>query len=329
MSLWLRSRALVCGLFVLIMGLLCLVLWLSNGPLQGLGYALLLCGALLFMALLGDFLSLRARHLRLQSMLRGLPASLAQLPPERAPCDGDYQELLQRLAQQLRSAETKSDLRYQALSEYHAMWSHQIKTPIAAMRLLLKQEDNAHNRLLAGELFKVEQYVETALQHIRLQDDASDIVFARQPLLPIVRQAITKYANQFVLKRLQLQVNIPEDICVVSDAKWLGFVVEQLLSNAVKYSKPGDTVHIAYGQEDRCLSIQDEGIGISAEDLPRVFDLGYTGYNGRVFQTASGIGLHLCKKICKKLGIDIELSSLPGQGCRAALHLPEDGLQVE
>ncbi len=327
-SPWLRHRLPVM-LMALTLGLLgALVLSLHAQPLAPYLYACSLAAVTLLIWLVFDWLRFLHQRQALSRLMAGLPDSLTHLPAARSPLDKDYQALLQQLGQMHRQQRTADDARYQALLSYQALWNHQVKTPIAAMRLLLAREDTEHSRQLLSELFKIEQYVEMALHYVRLDEQASDFVFARQALYPIAQSAARKYAGQFVLKRLSLQIDIPDDVLIVTDAKWLGFVIEQLLSNAVKYSHQGG-VQLRYEAAGHELIIQDSGIGISPQDLPRVFDLGYTGYSGRVFQQSTGIGLYLCQQTCAKLGIRLSLDSVPGQGTTARLRLPPDDLQVE
>lgn len=325
---WLRARlAPMLGalLACLVTGL---VIWLSGQALGPYLYACLLCLTGLGLWLLADWLRFRRHRLALRRVRRGLPGSLDHLPPVKGPLIGEYEALLFGLSGQLREQRTQSDARYQALMHYQALWNHQVKTPIAAMRLLLRREDSAQGRQLLGELNKVEQYVDMALHYVRLDDRASDFVFARAPLRQIAGAAARRHAAQFVLKRLELSIDIPEGLSVLTDAKWLEFVLGQLISNAVKYTKAGG-VRLGYDESRRELSVQDSGPGIPAEDLPRVFDLGYTGYSGRVFQQSTGIGLYLCRQACAKLGIELRLVSSPGEGTRAVLRLPDEALEVE
>ena len=207
------------------------------------------------------------------------------------------------------------------ITDYFTLWAHQIKTPIAAMRLLLQQDTEEieqfyeRRKECEGELFKIEQYVEMVLQYLRLNSSVNDFVLQEYSLDDIIRQAIHKYAPMFIRKKLALHYNAV-DVKVVTDEKWLVFVVEQILSNAIKYTAEGG---ISIYMEEGMLVIKDTGIGILAEDLPRVFEKGYTGYNGRSDKKASGIGLYLCKQILQKLGHKVCVESEPGKGTQVKL----------
>ena len=204
------------------------------------------------------------------------------------------------------------------MDAYYTLWAHQIKTPIAAMRLLLQQRADPADQPLSQELFSIEQYVEMALQYQRLGSDATDYVIRRCGLDDIVRQAVHKYAPLFIRKKLALRYE-PCTARVLTDEKWLQFVVEQVLSNALKYTKTGSiTIREAPGP---ALVIEDTGIGIAPEDLPRVFDCGFTGYNGRADKKATGLGLYLCRRVCRKLSHTIGISSEPGRGTTVTIGL--------
>ena len=213
--------------------------------------------------------------------------------------------------------------------DYYTLWAHQIKTPIAAMRLLIQSGDGTLDtqgvRELESELFRTEQYVELALSYQRL-NGADDLVIKRCRLDGIIRQAVRKYAMQFIRKGLTLSYD-GVDCVVLTDEKWLEFVIEQLLANALKYTPTGGIS--IYMQEEKTLVIADTGIGIAPEDLPRVFEKGYTGYNGRADKKSTGIGLYLCRRILGQLGHTITAQSKPGEGTKVKLNLADSGLVVE
>jgi signal transduction histidine kinase len=215
--------------------------------------------------------------------------------------------------------------RYDDMTEYYTLWAHQIKTPIAAMRLLL-QEEGPDPRALSEELFRIEQYVEMALCYLRLDGGVSDYVLREADLDEVIRQALRKYAPQFIRKKIRLNYE-PVGAGALTDEKWLSFVVEQVLSNALKYT-PGGEIAIRL-EAPLTLAISDTGIGIAPEDLPRVFEKGYTGLNGRFDKRATGIGLYLCRRIMTKLGHGISIESQPGEGTTVRLDLSVKPLEVE
>ena len=217
-------------------------------------------------------------------------------------------------------------LRRLELVEYYTVWAHQIKTPIAAMRLLLQDADTDVQRALLEQLQSVEQYVEMVLGYLRLESPSSDYVIRNYALDDIVRQAVRKFASQFIRRRLRLEYT-PLNVSVITDEKWLLFVIEQVLSNALKYTRSG-SVSITL-EAPKTLCIRDTGIGIAPEDLPRVFEKGYTGSNGRTDKRATGIGLYLCRRILEKLGHTIAITSAVGVGTTVRIGLQQDALEVE
>ena len=230
------------------------------------------------------------------------------------------------LRQKMAEMEEKDRSSYREMIEYYTLWAHQIKTPIAAMRLLLQQEDSDRNRELLSELFKIEQYVLMVLQYLRLESESSDLVLKTQNLDDIIRQAVKKYAPLFIRKKLTL-VYEPVNCQVLTDEKWLEFVLEQILSNAIKYTKRGSVAVYMDDREEKTLVIADTGIGIAAEDVPRVFEKGFTGYNGRYDKRSTGIGLYLCRRVLNRLSHTIRIESEPGQGTRVYINLDTVNLQ--
>lgn len=177
---------------------------------------------------------------------------------------------------------------------------------------------------LNGELQRIEQYVEMVMCYLRLNTDSTDYVFRECSLDAVICQAVRRYASAFIRKKLQLCYE-PTAARVVTDEKWLQFVLEQLLSNALKYTKEG-AITITL-EEPKTLCIQDTGIGIAPEDLPRICEKGYTGGNGRADKQASGIGLYLCSRICRNLGHRLTITSEPGVGTRVQLDLQQERLE--
>ena len=264
-----------------------------------------------------DYRRVLRQHRRLE-LLRQLPEELADaLPPSDTVKEADYRSLVTLLAESRRAIRTQEEQRYGDMVDYYTMWAHQIKTPIASMRLTLQNEDSDLARSLSGDLMRVEQYVEMVLVFLRLDSSTTDYVIRSHSLDDIVRPAVRKFAGEFIRRRLRLDYQ-SLDRTVVTDAKWLGFVVEQVLSNALKYTVSG-SVTIAMDGDDLC--IRDTGMGIAPEDLPRIFDRGFTGLNGRRDTRASGIGLYLCRRICRSLGHTIRASSVPNQGTEIRIGL--------
>lgn len=296
-----------------------LVLLLYQIPLEAAGYGILLVFIAEFVWLLSGF----GRFRKKQKLLRQLAGERAKdfylrdLPESEDPKEEAYQDLIESLLKEKNRKEAEAAEKLRDMEEYYTLWVHQIKTPIAAMSLLLQEEDTPENGELSMELFRIEQYVEMVLQYLRLDSPDHDLAFRSVDVDDCVRQAVRKYARSFIRKKIALDFQ-ETGIEIVSDEKWLVFVLEQLLSNALKYTKKG-TIRIYGG--NGFLYIEDTGIGIAPEDLPRIFKKGYTGYNGRRDKKSTGIGLYLCQEILKRLAHGITITSTLGEGTKVTLDL--------
>ncbi len=294
-------------------------------PVRAVIYPCALC--LLFGAVFAayDIINSYRRHKFFEELHRRNTELISALPEPEGIVDSDYQQLISVLKEKIAEITAQTDSRIRDTVDYYTVWAHQIKTPIAAMRLTLQKEDVPEARRLASELSRIEQYVEMVLVFVRLGSDYSDYVFAQQDIDEIIRSSVKKFASEFIDRRIRLEYD-SVDIQAVTDEKWFAFVVEQLLSNALKYTREGS---IKIYSEGKVLCIKDTGIGIAPEDLPRVFDKGYTGCNGRTDRRASGLGLYLCRRICQNLGIDISISSTVGEGTTVRLDLGQYKLRKE
>lgn len=309
--------------FALALYLICFaVLLLSGLPVTAVSYAFGLGGVVGIVMLIGGYVSFTRRHKLLKEL--DIRDSLDHLPSPATPIEKDYQALLGQLFSEKEHAAAAVSERYHDTLDYFTLWAHQIKTPISAMDLILQAGEGSGE--LKGELFKVQQYVSMALNFLRLVEGISDFVFREYDLDGILRTAIHTYAGQFIRTKVRLCYS-PVTCTVLTDEKWLEFVMEQLLSNALKYA-PGGTVSI-YMEGPEQLVIADDGIGISPEDLPRIFEKGYTGLNGRRTRKTTGIGLYLCHEILTRLGHAIAITSQPGQGTQVHLNLRRQEFDVE
>lgn len=299
--------------------------WVYRLPVRAVIYPCALC--LLFGAVFAayDITKAYRRHKFFKELHRRNTELISALPEPEGIVDSDYQQLISVLKEKIAEITAQTDSRIRDTVDYYTVWAHQIKTPIAAMRLTLQKEDVPEARRLASELSRIEQYVEMVLVFVRLGSDYSDYVFTQQDIDEIIRSSVKKFASEFIDRRIRLEYD-SVDIQAVTDEKWFAFVVEQLLSNALKYTREGS---IKIYSEGKVLCIKDTGIGIAPEDLPRVFDKGYTGCNGRTDRRASGLGLYLCRRICQNLGIDISISSTVGEGTTVRLDLGQYKLGKE
>ena len=289
-------------------------------------YAGALCLLLLFLVLAAGFVRCLRHHRRYEEVFRSLPLLPEELPPAGTVEEADLQKLFAELGRRMEAALTEWENRRQESLDYYTVWVHQIKTPISVMRMTLESEDTDEHRELSAELFRIEQYVEMVLSYLRLDSDSSDYVFQEYELDSIIRQAVHKYAPLFVRKKLKLSWK-PSGIRVLTDEKWLLFILEQILSNSIKYT-PAGTVTIT-AAPDKILKITDTGIGIAPEDLPRIFLKGFTGYNGRADKKSTGLGLYLCKKAAGRLSHQISVQSKPGKGTTVSIDLNTEKLRTE
>ncbi|MCD7824043.1 MAG: sensor histidine kinase [Oscillospiraceae bacterium] len=233
----------------------------------------------------------------------------------------ELENKISRLTEMISSEKAKSRQRM----DYYSVWAHQIKTPIASMRLSLQGEDSALSRKLGAELNRIESYADMVMTYLRLDSESTDYVFAECNLDSIIRSCVRKFSGEFIARKIEL-IYEPVQETVLTDEKWLSFVIEQVLSNALKYT-PAGSISI-YMEPGQVLAIKDTGIGIAPDDLPRIFDQGFTGYNGRTDKKASGIGLWLCKRICDDLGYDISAESQLGKGTTIRLDLSKKQVEM-
>ena len=304
---------------VCFLGMFALVCFLYGVPVQPAFYTAQVTVVFGILALTVGFFRFRRKWKELAKAKEDILYT-EELPKAENVIEKEYQEIVTELKEKMSELEEKDQSSYREMIEYYTMWAHQIKTPIAAMRLLLQQEESDKNRELLSELFKIEQYVLMVLQYLRLGSESSDLVLKRQSLDDIIRQAVKKYAPLFIRKKLTL-VYEPVNCQVLTDEKWLEFVLEQILSNAIKYTKRGSVAIYMDEQAEKTLVIADTGIGIAAEDLPRVFEKGYTGCNGRYDKGSTGIGLYLCRRALNRLSHTIRVESELGQGTRVYINL--------
>lgn len=312
-----QRRKLLCFLAVLagICGLLFVLYRLEPEAFVYMMMLWLFAGLIAFSVDFGLFYS---RHRKLESLRANILYSLKELPEPRNLIEEDYDDALRALFCEKQRVQSAGDREKSAMIEYYTLWAHQIKTPIAAMRLLLQSEESEQNRDLLAELFRVEQYVEMVLSYLRLGSSSNDFVIQKYPLEKIVRHAVRKYAPLFIRKKIRLEMGELHSQ-VLTDEKWLGFVVEQILSNSLKYTAKGSiTIREEPG---KVLVIEDTGIGIAPEDLPRISEKGFTGLNGRADKRATGLGLYLCRRVLEKLSHKMVITSQVGEGTQVRILL--------
>ena len=309
---------LVCG------GVAATVLFLYRVPREGLWYAFLLCLAVGALFLVLGFCRYRSRHKALQRVLELMGEGSLVLPEAEDALEADYQALLNALEEDRRRTVAEAAAERDRAETFYTAWVHQIKTPLAAMGLLL-QSGEPDPALLKGELFAMEKYVDLVLTYQRLGGESTDLVLKACDLDAVIRAAVKEYARLFILKKLTLTFT-PTGLTVLTDEKWLGFVIGQLLSNALKYTQNGGVSIYAQGQR---LVIEDTGMGIPPAELPRIFEKSFTGENGRTERRTTGLGLYLCRRACALLGHGIAAESEVGKGTRVILDLARSDKPAE
>lgn len=310
-------------LFFCFFAILFAIAFLYAMPTEAVLYAFVLCFVLGCMVGIIDFIKFRKKHNELKFIAEHIDYALHTLPEATNIAEEDYIALIETLNSTRVHEKTANDMKISDINEYYTLWVHQIKTPIAAMRLLL---DNEKNDELSEQLFRIEQYVDMVLTYIRCGDDASDYMIHRCSLDGIIKSSIRKFSKSFIRKKISMNFT-PTAMQVLTDEKWLTFVVEQLLSNALKYTKSGSIA--VYAENNQYLVIKDTGIGIAAEDLPRITQKGYTGYNGRQDKKSTGLGLFLCGKILSSLGHTLQITSEVGQGTTVKVGFEQPTIRFE
>lgn len=318
-----RARWKICLFICFLMGIFGLLCFLYNVTLEPILYGIIICSIVCICIAIIDFFNYRKRYQQLLRMRERVKHESMGLPQPKEAIEEQYQELLELLLEEKKEIVSNMDNKYSSLISYYTLWAHQIKTPIAAMYLLLQISKDFRKSEMEQELFKIECYVEMVLGYLRASASSSDFLFQRYDLGSLIKQAVKKYASVFIYSNIRLCMEEIHET-VLTDEKWLVFVIEQILSNALKYTNSGGSVHIFMeAGEKKILVIEDSGIGIREEDLPRVFEEGYTGYNGHMDKRSTGIGLYLCKMVMTKIGHRIWIESAVNKGTRVMLDLTE------
>ena len=314
---YLYSRRFFLALLILLLGFILLFAFVFDAYRSLLEYVALLLAFLSFLFIGADawtaFKGYRSQKLQV--------AAQAQTPLEKL-----LQERVEELEYEQKNQLLVEQEKYNDLLDYYTLWVHQVKTPIAASSLLIGDlKDKEAKSQLEQELFKIESYVHLVLQYLRLESFHDDLVLKQENLADLVREVVKKYALFFIQQGLSLNLH-DLDHTIVTDKKWFLVILEQVLSNSLKYTKEG-SIEIYF--HEGSLYIKDTGLGIQNADLLRVFERGFSGYNGRLTQQSSGLGLYLSKKIADQLGHKISIDSQVGQGTTVSIAFPEKKLIFE
>ena len=317
---YLKKNIKVYILFVVFIAIFFIMFYLYNLPLEALIYTGSFCFLASVIASFSDFVNYRESYKKLKFLEKNILNDLEDLPKSLDIRIDYYHKIIEKLYEELEKLTQENRQKNTDMVDYYSMWVHQIKTPIAAMNFLLDNEE-VDQKNLQQELFKIERYVEMVLTYIRLDSISSDYVITKINLDEVVKDSVKKYATIFINKKIKLNY-VSHETMVISDKKWLSFAFEQILGNSVKYTSTGGEITIETCENK--LIIEDNGMGIKEEDLPRIFEKGFTGFNGRYEKKSSGLGLYLCKKTLDKLGHHIEISSKVGEGTRIEIIFPKE-----
>ena len=317
---YLKKNIKVYILFIVFIFIFFIMFYLYNLPLEALIYTGSFCFLAALIASISDYANYKESYKKLNFLEQNILNDLDALPKSLDIRIDYYHKIIEKLYEELEKLTQENRQKNTDMVDYYSMWVHQIKTPIAAMNFLLDNEE-VDQKILQQELFKIERYVEMVLTYIRLDSISSDYVITKINLDEVVKDSVKKYATIFINKKIKLNY-VSHETMVISDKKWLSFAFEQILGNSVKYTSTGGEITIETCENK--LIIEDNGMGIKEEDLPRIFEKGFTGFNGRYEKKSSGLGLYLCKKTLDKLGHHIEISSKVGEGTRIEITFPKE-----
>ena len=269
--------------------------------------------------MISDYFRRRKKCAELEQMINHAEVTLEDLPLAEGVTEEKYQELVLKLHQICREQENQVNDSRKEMLEFVTLWTHQVKTPLTATLLLTQELEGEHKELIESRLYEIQQYCDVILQYLRMEGEGNDYAFAKCEVKSMVNQAVKYFARIFISKGLSVKVDVPEGVYLVTDEKWLVFALQQIISNALKYTDEG-TVTIDMPSPES-IRVSDTGVGICAEDIPRIFERGYTGFNGRKDKKATGIGLFLVKNIMEKLGGSVEVESEKDKGTSVTLNL--------
>lgn len=280
--------------------------YLYRIPIEVILYPFILTIVFVLIVLLFDYIKYKEKVNKIIQICNDISSCYSVKINDKNIFDEYYLDIINELLKENRKQVSQIQKKISDINDYFSIWVHQIKTPIASMKLKI---DNEQMDLLqlASDLNRIDHYVDLVLSFLKFDEEKIDLYFRKTDVDKIMRESLKKFSNDFIIKKIRLDYKLSKRE-VLTDEKWLSFVFDQLLSNALKYTDKG-TISIYY-DEDSCLCIKDSGIGIALADMERLFEKGFTGYNGRQYKKASGIGLYMCKRMCDKLNIAISIESI-------------------
>lgn len=314
--------------FVGIYLILLLNFYLYEIPFEVIYYSLFLALLYVFFLSFMDYRKYKKKMIMLIETKQMIEINSSHMPDTKKEMEFLYQDIIVSFEKEKNRLIFEKEVKYKDMIDYYTMWAHQIKTPLSALKLMIQAREELDKELIL-EIFKIEQYVEMVLQYLRMEDMSKDLRIEKYSLDNLVKQAVRKYATLFIYQNVSIEVDLGEEY-IVSDEKWFVFILEQLISNGIKYNKKGGKVKIyAHPMLKSHLIIEDTGIGIKEEDIYLVFQRGFTGLNGRFDKRSSGIGLYLCKTICNKLSHRIWIESEVDIGTKVIIDYSMYALIVE
>ncbi|EFO71781.1 HAMP domain-containing sensor histidine kinase [Lactobacillus iners] len=233
----------------------------------------------------------------------------------------NLQEQVNQLLIENRQLKNTIDIERKDLEEYFLLWVHQIKTPITVSDLILQKEKTPYTCQLKEQMFYIREYTNMAINYMKLKDRQADMDIAEVEIDQLLKSLLRKYSGLFIDKNISLDYQ-PIDTKIITDARWATILIEQILANALKYTNSGK-ITLSFDRDKNALKVKDTGIGIKSEDINKIFDRGYSGFNGRINEKSSGIGLYLVKKIAILLNIKIEVCSTVNVGSEFIICFPK------
>ncbi|WP_265457304.1 sensor histidine kinase [Enterococcus sp. HY326] len=318
---FLKENSGIILLYIAMALLFAVTFFLYDVPIAVYQDALLFTLPLLLIFLIVRGLKLSHKHQQLQNLLQTSgTAKLDELQQKHSLIEEDYEKIILDLTKEIQRLQQQQLQQQTELHDYYGLWTHQIKTPLAALDLTVQTLEQPLKKDMKEEIFKIQQYLDMMLQYLRLQNIQNDFLFGEITIKPLINQIVKKYAPFFIHKNLEVHL-INLDGKVISDKKWLTFILEQIIFNGIKYTTSGSITIEATADNLQVLRVIDTGRGMRAEDLPRIFERGYTGFNGRQTQKASGLGLFMSQEIAHYLGIELSVTSKIGEGTTVTIDL--------
>lgn len=323
---YLNDRKYIISVFIFFYSAFALTLWLEQASLTMMLYPLLISLTVVALFALLDFIHYYQTINHLNNILQTSISIVDNLPATKNYQEQVYQNIIHHFNQDYKHLIHHQNQQYQQALEYYTLWVHQVKVPISALKLTADGLDGSKQKtIISTQLTHIDRYVDMVLTYLRMESINQDLLLQQIDVYPLLTNSIKKYADIFIHNKIKVQIE-PFSLITTSDQKWLSFVFDQVISNALKYTKNGIVSITADGQK---LLITDTGIGIAPEDLPRIFERGFTGFNGRFNQKSSGLGLFLVKKILDVLGHTITIESTVGVGTIVTIDLKVIKIDLE